>query len=259
MRISSFLYFILLHILGDYYFQNEKLATDKKQKYKKVILHGLIYFIQAFIISVILLDIDSIYYVIIFSFIHLLIDSGKYLINKIILVSKEKGYSIDLKAAEIKLYITDQLFHIVSIYMFNLYLANNLNVIKKPMFLKYMASDFDLVSIFCFIIMILLILKPVNITFRIFFSHIKPNIQKESNEKEYKVGSLIGSIERIIISILLLINQYTAIGFILTAKSITRYDKISKDQEFAEYYLLGTLFSMLSAMVIYFVFFKILL
>lgn len=51
--------------------------------------------------------------------------------------------------------------------------------------------------------------------------------------------------EKIIILILLNVNQYSSIGLILTAKSIARYDMISKDQEFAEYYLIGTLFSLL--------------
>ena len=38
-------------------------------------------------------------------------------------------------------------------------------------------------------------------------------------------------------------NQYAAMGLVLTAKSIARYDKITKDEKFAEYYLLGTLIS----------------
>ena len=33
----------------------------------------------------------------------------------------------------------------------------------------------------------------------------------------------------------------------MTAKSIARYDRISKDQEFAEYYLLGSLLSTICA------------
>lgn len=43
--------------------------------------------------------------------------------------------------------------------------------------------------------------------------------------------------------ILLSIGQYSAIGLVLTAKSIARYNKITENQEFAEYYLLGTLLS----------------
>ena len=45
--------------------------------------------------------------------------------------------------------------------------------------------------------------------------------------------------------IFLALNQYAALGLVLTAKSIARYDKIAKDEQFAEYYLLGTLLSTL--------------
>lgn len=41
--------------------------------------------------------------------------------------------------------------------------------------------------------------------------------------------------------IFLSMNQYTAMGFVLTAKSIARYDKITKDEKFAEYYLLNAI------------------
>lgn len=43
--------------------------------------------------------------------------------------------------------------------------------------------------------------------------------------------------------IFIAMNQYAALGLVLTAKSIARYDKIAKDEKFAEYYLLGTLLS----------------
>ncbi len=69
---------------------------------------------------------------------------------------------------------------------------------------------------------------------------------------EKKAGGFIGFLERFIIVIFLAINQYSAIGLILTAKSIARYDKISKDQTFAEYYLLGTLLSAIIAIIAYF-------
>lgn len=39
----------------------------------------------------------------------------------------------------------------------------------------------------------------------------------------------------------LMIKQYSSVDLMLTAKSTARYNKISKNQEFAEYYLLGTL------------------
>lgn len=54
---------------------------------------------------------------------------------------------------------------------------------------------------------------------------------------------ILGNIERFIMILFLGYNQYSAIGLVLTAKSIARYDKISKEEDFAEYYLLGTLMS----------------
>lgn len=39
-------------------------------------------------------------------------------------------------------------------------------------------------------------------------------------------------------------NQYSATGLVLTAKSIARYNKIANEKDFAEYYLLGTLISL---------------
>lgn len=43
------------------------------------------------------------------------------------------------------------------------------------------------------------------------------------------------------------LEQYSAVGLVLTAKSIARYDRITKEQDFAEYYLLGTLLSTIYA------------
>ena len=48
----------------------------------------------------------------------------------------------------------------------------------------------------------------------------------------------------------LLIKQYSSVGLVLTAKSIARYNKISEDKEFAEYYLLGTLLSTICVLMI---------
>ena len=68
-------------------------------------------------------------------------------------------------------------------------------------------------------------------------------------QKDKNAGRMIGTLERIIMVIFISIGQYSAVGLVLTAKSIARYDRISKDQEFAEYYLLGTLLSTICAVI----------
>ena len=61
-------------------------------------------------------------------------------------------------------------------------------------------------------------------------------------------GFIIGILERILIFISMLIDYYSIIGFILTAKSIARFNKLS-DQRFAEYFIIGNLISFTSAII----------
>lgn len=70
------------------------------------------------------------------------------------------------------------------------------------------------------------------------------------SEEEYSMGRLIGLLERIFIFIFVLLNQYSAIGFILAAKGVTRFNNFKDDRPFAEYVLIGTLLSTLLALMI---------
>lgn len=62
-------------------------------------------------------------------------------------------------------------------------------------------------------------------------------------------GATIGLLERIVMSICIIFNQFASIGLVFTAKSIARYNKISESPTFAEYYLIGSLFSILSVLL----------
>ena len=70
------------------------------------------------------------------------------------------------------------------------------------------------------------------------------------NVKDKSVGRHIGTLERIIMMIFISIQQFSAVGLVLTAKSIARFDKIQRERDFAEYYLLGTLSSTICAVII---------
>ncbi|GAG45853.1 unnamed protein product [marine sediment metagenome] len=64
----------------------------------------------------------------------------------------------------------------------------------------------------------------------------------EEGSGEFKVGMIIGNLERILIFTLTLVGQYAVIGLVLAAKSVARFEELKK-REFAEYYLIGTLMS----------------
>lgn len=88
----------------------------------------------------------------------------------------------------------------------------------------------------------MIILKPANRIVR----ELNPRERSSSGKP---AGKSIGILERILIFIFVILQQYAAIALVFTAKSITRYDKITKDPQFAEYYLTGTLLSLLIAVL----------
>lgn len=97
----------------------------------------------------------------------------------------------------------------------------------------------------------LLVINEMNILFRYLLGvfRLKPLTEEdaETSEKEYNTGRLIGILERIFVFIFVLLGQYTAIGFILAAKGVARFQDF-KSRTFAEYVLIGTLLSTLFAM-----------
>lgn len=67
-----------------------------------------------------------------------------------------------------------------------------------------------------------------------------------ATEHEYAMGRTIGCLERTLVFGLVLLEQWGALGFVLAAKSIARFKELDK-KHFADYYLIGTLASMLVA------------
>lgn len=61
-------------------------------------------------------------------------------------------------------------------------------------------------------------------------------------------GAVIGILERTLALTLILAGEYTAIALIFAAKSLARFKKL-ENREFAEYYLIGTLASILVTVV----------
>ena len=162
---------------------------------------------------------------------------------------KERGKE---RERDIFLYLADQLLH----------LASFAAAAAAAVYIKFPAQDLFLAGFFRDILslepgiavrwvgILLLICKPANITVKRILAPYKP---REQTGVFKNAGALIGSLERILIVILVGAGQFAAIGFVLTAKSVARYEKL-KEQDFAEYYLLGTLLSTLNAIAVYYLF-----
>lgn len=244
MNNMFLIYLLIIHILSDYYLQTDEMAQEKRENLVAVIKHGFVYGASSLILMLPFMTLTVLSFTLLFSIVHLTIDLGKfYLYPEAVRIPKLKRETLD-KAT----YIVDQSLHLLSIIILAAFFSQ-----RGEEFSLAVLGGANLLTMMKYILMVLLVMKPVNITFRVLFSQIKP----ESNESEahkselMKVGKTIGSVERILTGLLLSVGQYAAIGLIFTAKSITRYDKISKDQHFAEYYLLGTLYSMLATVICY--------
>lgn len=102
----------------------------------------------------------------------------------------------------------------------------------------------------------LMILNEINIVIRFALEKLElaPLSTKHSeiNEQQFRTGRVIGFLERIFVFLFVLLNQYTAIGFIIAAKGIVRYPDFGK-KSFTEYILIGTLLSVLLAMFVAFI------
>lgn len=79
-----------------------------------------------------------------------------------------------------------------------------------------------------------------------------PPISSEKISKIYNRGWVIGILERIIVYFSILIGRYELAAFALTAKGLIRYKKL-EEEDFGEYFLIGTLMSVIIAAVAAFI------
>jgi hypothetical protein len=253
-----FLYLIMLHLLGDFYIRfqfSKKPKTETEQEkgkqFKDFFSTNLSYLIVFSIGSTLIWSIQI--------FLIMLALSVLHFITQLIVFFIEKHQKTSDKITEFSLFIIGQVVSITLVIITTIILKNNsISFILKP----WVKSLLDLFSfhgkdILKWLCILLIIHKPTNIVIKQLLKNFKPSQQdadksNKDNEKHNKVGekannagAFIGTLERIIIALLLSTNQYSAIGLVLTAKSIARYEKITKDKDFAEYYLLGTLLSTL--------------
>ena len=172
---------------------------------------------------------------------HSVIDLGKYLYKK--LRKKENQNKLDRNT-----FMMDQILHIICLFLicyFAIVMKIELTELAcvKQFFSVIQISEKNLLS---GVLAVLLIYKPADILIQKILKTYRPTSEIRGNKiitKDNNTGRIIGMIERTIMLVFLAIGQYSSVGLVLTAKSIARYDRIAKEKDFAEYYLLGTLLS----------------
>lgn len=236
-------YFILLllaHVIGDFYIQNGSMSDRKDYSTKQLSFHYFYYWITIIVVLVPIISIKVVVFGTIQAILHVIIDLIKH--YRIYVLKKNKKM---MSLKERNIFILDQMFHFICIVIVAyLFVINGGNIrvwSYVSQFLRIISISG--MSLAALTTALLIIHKPSNVTISKLLGVYKPGTKEDAVKKDYNAGRFIGTVERVIMLILISIGQYSAVGLVLTAKSIARYDRISKEKDFAEYYLLGTLLS----------------
>lgn len=71
---------------------------------------------------------------------------------------------------------------------------------------------------------------------------------RKKDQREYELGRVIGLLERVFLYFLIIWNQIGAIAVLIALKSLARYKEL-ENKTFAEYFLIGSLLSILCAAI----------
>lgn len=245
---------LLSHVFADFYFFSRN-SNEKKVKNK---FSFLIYSVIMVIFGVLFFSAELHVIFPIILIVHLIICLCNYKLT-------EKSENLSNGVNFRNLFFVDQLLHLLLFICISYWMTHKNIQINEYRLIDdlFQIADFSKYNLSVCILSILLIEKPGNIIIQKILMSYKPDTEQTSGDKknfseevkdEKNAGRFIGTLERLLMFIFLAFNDYSSIGLILTAKSIARYDRISKDQVFAEYYLLGTLLSTLVVLIVSFLY-----
>ena len=226
---------LICHLLGDFFLQSSDMAEKKNYNKKVMKMHSGIYFVVFLIVGFIFVTpIFAIISSLIIAVTHCVIDSLRAKFDK----------KLKNRVRLFQSFLVDQFFHIAIIigtyYLFDLQNKTNSLYMTCVSFLYFN-------KIVLYTLLFATLLTPTAVFMKKLFSYLFKNY-KEDKDENGNIGNIIGQMERIIIAILLISNQFGVIGFVLTAKSIARFKQLEQ-KDFAEKYLVGTLISVVISLV----------
>lgn len=222
---------LISYIITEFYLPNKE--KNNKFSLLKLIIYTLIYTSLSMILLIYQYDFKLLIYILALGIVYYYIQILSLLINRI---------STNIKIQFFPKHILNIIIIILSALLFekhtNIQMTSNMTSTIRMYF------SFLLLGV------------PGNKIFKALFHQFKP----EDNDELPTInnaGATIGILERFLIFICIINNLFTSIGLIFTAKSIARYKRINDEPAFSEYYLIGTLSSLLYTIIIYFTIYKV--
>lgn len=277
---------VLAHVISDFYFQNEQIAKDKEKSKSTMLKHVFHFVITGFALTIIffcwnlslvilslsvshfILDslkvrlvkkyeqLPKLFYFIIDQVLHIIVVLSAYPFIKNIVINSLSSRIIShlsIKYPLIENLTYSNLTYYILASAFFLFLINGGTIITKfslelPTYLankQTNAGADPITHSTMHVSQEAAAAEPEN---QISEEASHGNENAEQKSQLYKYGEVIGVLERIIIFLLIVSGHYEGITFVIAAKSIARFKQFNEDN-FSDYYLVGTLASSLTAIV----------
>ena len=128
-----------------------------------------------------------------------------------------------------------------------------IDFIESTIILNLLFSKLSLDSVLIILCGYIFILKEGTIFIRLTLNRMSATPKKkdkptQKDREEYDRGKLIGLLERTFLYFLIIFNQIGAIAVIIALKSLARFKELD-DKNFAEYFLIGSLLSVMVAVI----------
>ena len=253
---NLFFNLIVAHVLGDFYLQWVSFCKNKvlySVKGRNLWIHSLVIGILSWIV---IWDLRGWWLAACIMVLHFLIDWSKSYIqikwNVFKIENSERVKLVDgiNKRHDLWVFLIDQILHISFIVIFaNIWLIAY-NDWQQFGWLQEFAISHPLRT--NTIVAMMLALKPANILILLILGACKVSItpSKDDDHCNFHSGELIGWLERGLMLLFVIMSQYEAIGFLIAAKSILRFNEASSGSEKSEYVLTGTLLSLTIALAL---------
>lgn len=260
---------LFAHVLSDFVFQTTQMVREKSQLNPRGFLkHGAVLFFTALPVIFVAYPSEILWRIALVSVLHIVVDIVKEGLQR--RVEQRRA----LEVARTLLFAADQAVHIALIF-----------IVARGVPIRYHAVNAYFVETFLngnglsyeefkagFIVLYAALsgIYFVPLLFDIAYRKV-PDYAAKLNDQlkvdlveadydfidEVKTGKWIGVFERFLIAVFLLAGQLASIGFVVALKSLARF-KMMAHKIFAEYFLLGTLFSVGYTFILYAVFQKLL-
>lgn len=241
---------LLAHIIGDFYLQSNAICLNKIKfscKGSGLWIHSIIIGLLSWLV---VWDMQAWMLIALIFASHLLIDYLKSILqikfNIYKINSKNKLVSGHNFRYDIVFFITDQFLHILTLVGLSYYWTESHSDWHQFKWLSDFICHHPLR--FYSIVGLLLAIRPMNILILQILKAYKLNNAEETYDHgNFHSGALIGYTERTLMLIFVILSQYEAIGFLIAAKSILRFNEASSENEKSEYVLCGTFLSLLGS------------